>query len=264
MPRHVLCLSSQVAFGTVGLAASTPALHAAGFTALPLPTIILSNHPGLGKPAGVRLPAVEIAAMLQRLSDLGVLSTCSGVLTGYFASADQVEATAHAIAGMRAANPNLYVLVDPVLGDGASLYVAAEVAEAIRDRLVPLASGLTPNRFELAWLSGRTVITPDEAIAAARSLNVGEVLATSIPVSAAELATLVVEPAADFAQHSERLEGVPHGTGDFLSGLYLGCRLNGLPPSEALRLSSAILQTAIIGSQGAATLDVIGSLEVQR
>ena len=190
--RQVLCISSSVAFGTVGLAASVPALQAAGFTCLQLPTIILSNHPGLGKPAGVRLPATEIAAMLAVLEQQQVLASCTGVLTGYFASADQVEAAATVIAHMRQQQPGLFVLVDPVLGDGDQLYVAGDVAVAVRDKLVPLASCTTPNRFELGWLTGRDISSQVEAIAAARTLPCAETLATSIAGGAEELLTLLV------------------------------------------------------------------------
>ena len=35
--------------------------------------------------------------------------------------------------------PELYILCDPVMGDDDELYVKQEIAEAIRDRLVPLA-----------------------------------------------------------------------------------------------------------------------------
>ncbi|MGB9142385.1 MAG: pyridoxal kinase, partial [Aestuariivirga sp.] len=92
MPRQVLSISSQVAYGPVGNSASVPALQAAGFTAIQIPTIILSNHPGLGKPTGVKLPAAELAAILKSLEGLGVLDSCVGVMTGYFAAADQIEA----------------------------------------------------------------------------------------------------------------------------------------------------------------------------
>jgi sugar/nucleoside kinase (ribokinase family) len=53
---------------------------------------------------------------------------------------------------------------------------------------------------------------------------------------------------------------VPHGTGDFLAGLYLSARLNRYEPSEALKLSSAILETAISRSLGLPCLDIIGAL----
>ena len=55
---------------------------------------------------------------------------------------------------IKAANPRVLVLVDPILGDAGRLYVAPETAEAIRDELLPLATVATPNLFELQWLTG--------------------------------------------------------------------------------------------------------------
>jgi pyridoxine kinase len=257
MPRHVLSISSQVAYGPVGNTAAVPALNAAGFTVMQVPTIILSNHPGLGKPAGVRLPSNEIAALLAKVV---ALTDCVGVMTGYFAGADQVAVAAEAIAALKRETPSLFVLVDPVIGDGDSLYVSTDVAHAIRDELLPLADCLTPNRFELSWFAEHPIAKTSDAEAAASKLRCQEILATSIPGDGDMLLTLVIGPDGTSEFTSPRLDGVPHGTGDFLAGLYLGARLNHYAPAEALKLSSSILANAIERSRGQATLDVIGAL----
>jgi len=260
MPTQVLSISSQVAYGPVGNSASVPALQAAGFTVSQVPTIILSNHPGLGKPSGVKLPAPELEAILKSLDGLGVLDNCIGVMTGYFASADQIQIAASFIRRMKEKNGSLYVLVDPVLGDDDSLYVSNDVANAIRDELLPLASCVTPNRFELGWLSGMSVSNKSETLIAAASLHCNEILATSIPLDANNVATLAITRS-EYAETSSPVKSsVPHGTGDFLAGLYLSARLNGYEPSEALKLSSAILETAISRSLGLPCLDIIGAL----
>jgi pyridoxine kinase len=260
MQRHVLSISSQVAYGPVGNTAAVPALHAAGFTVLQVPTIILSHHPGFGKPAGVRLPAQEIGAILAGIDAQGMLAGCVGALTGYFASADQVKAASHALAAAKARNPALLLLVDPVFGDDGRLYVGQDVAEAMRDELFPLADIITPNAFELAWLAGRTVSNSAEAQAAAAALGGKEIVVKSVPGGADNLLTLAIRQGAVSEVANARHERVPHGTGDFLAGLYLGARLNGYAPPEALNLSSAILTNAIERSLGQATLDVIGAL----
>ena len=260
MPRQVLSISSQVAYGPVGNSASVPALQAAGFTVSQVPTIILSNHPGLGKPSGVKLPAAELEAILKSLDGLGVLDSCIGVMTGYFASADQIQIAASFIRRMKQKNNSLYILVDPVLGDDDSLYVSNEVANAIRDEFLPLASCITPNRFELAWLTDKSITNKAEALSAAAGLPGIEVLATSIPIDHQLLATLAINKG-DCAETSSPMKSsVPHGTGDFLAGLYLSARLNGYEPSGALKLSSAILETAISRSLGLPCLDIIGAL----
>jgi pyridoxine kinase len=260
MPTQVLSISSQVAYGPVGNSASVPALQAAGFTVSQVPTIILSNHPGLGKPSGVKLPATELETILKSLDGLGVLDSCIGVMTGYFASADQIQIAASFIRRMKEKNSSLYVLVDPVLGDDNSLYVSIEVANAIRDELLPLATCITPNRFELDWLSGKSVSNKSEALIAAASLPCKEILATSIPLDADSVATLAIIRD-EYAETSGPVKSsVPHGTGDFLAGLYLSARLNGYEPREALKRSSAILETAISRSLGLPCLDIIGAL----
>ncbi len=260
MPRHILSMSSQVAYGPVGNSAAVPAMQAAGFTVLQVPTIILSNHPGLGKPSGVRLPAIEIEAMLGAMDGLGVLVKCMGVLTGYFASADQVEIAASRILIMKRANPSLFVLVDPVIGDGDSLYVAKEVAIAMRDKLLPLATCITPNRFELSWLTDKPIANKQDAIEAAAELTCNEVLATSIPVDGKTIATLAITGDECTQSLSTLRPSVPHGTGDFLAGLYLAARLNGYEPAQALKLSSTLLEAAIARSEGRPSLDIIGAL----
>ncbi|HUQ37611.1 MAG TPA: pyridoxal kinase [Aestuariivirga sp.] len=260
MPRQVLSISSQVAYGPVGNSASVPAIQAAGFTVSQIPTIILSNHPGLGKPSGVKLPPTELEAILKSLEALGALDACVGVMTGYFASTDQINVAASFIHKMKEKNPSLYVLVDPVLGDDGSLYVSSEVANAIRDELLPLASCITPNCFELGWLSGKPVSNKAEVLLAAATLPHKEILATSIPLDANNLATLAIT-GSECSQESAAIKpSVPHGTGDFLAGLYFAARLNGFESREALKLSTGILDSAISRSLGQPCLDIIGAL----
>jgi pyridoxine kinase len=260
MPRHVLSISSQVAYGPVGNSASVPALQAAGFTVSQVPTIILSNHPGLGKPSGVKLPPTELEAILKSLEALGVLDTCLGVMTGYFASAEQIKVAVSFIHKMKSKNPSLYVLVDPILGDDGSLYVSSDVAYAIREDLLPLASCITPNCFELGWLADKPVSNKAEVLIAAATLPCKEILATSIPLEADKLASLAITGSAYVETSSPLKPDVPHGTGDFLAGLYFAARLNGYESRDALKLSAGILDASISRSLGQPCLDIIGAL----
>ena len=252
---RVLSLSSQVVWGPVGNSAAVPALQAKGHEVLALPTITLSNHPGHGAPKGLRTPPEDMAQMLAALEALGALHKLDAVLTGYFAAPEQVEEAAKLIARVRPS----FVLVDPVIGDHGRLYVPEAVAAAIVRHLLPLASCLTPNGFELGWLSGHEVHDEASAIAAARALGIGEVLATSIPAPGGKLATLLIKKDAAHCIATPKLAGVPHGTGDFLSGLYLAARL-AMPPQQALAAAMQTLERAIALSAGTPVLDVAGAL----
>jgi pyridoxine kinase len=254
---RVLCVSSHVAYGPVGNTAAVPALQARGHEVMAVPTVVLSNHPGHGRPAGFRTTSTDLAALLDHAT---ALAAPDAVMTGYFATPEQVREVAEVIRLLRARVPSLSVLVDPVIGDGGSLYVPEPVAEAIRDDLVPLASCLTPNRFELEWLTGWQSGTVADAVSAAQSLNRPEVLATSIPAGPDDLATIVVTGAKHRQQVTPLRHDVPHGTGDFLAGLYLAERLMPKGPAEALARAMTLLQRAIHRSAGSRVLDVAGAL----
>ena len=91
-PRQVLTISSLVAAGPVGNSAIVPALLAMGVTPVALPTVLLSNHPGHGRPEGLAVPAEKLAAMLERLVSLGLVALLSaGLLAGTAAAAVQVD-----------------------------------------------------------------------------------------------------------------------------------------------------------------------------
>jgi pyridoxine kinase len=252
----VIVISSAVAYGNVGIRASVAGLRAFGRQAIELPTVVLSNHPGMGRPTGIRLEAEVLGAMMDALEELGQLDRARAIMTGYFAAADQVEAVADRLARLRSRRGDLMILVDPVIGDEEDgLYVDERVAAAIRDRLVPIAAIATPNCFELGWLAGRPVGERD-VVEAARALPVPEVIATSVEAPGDRLQTLAITRDGIERSTSRRLAEVPHGTGDLLAGLYLGCRVSGADAATSLGEAMAILQRVIEGSVGRAVLDL--------
>jgi pyridoxine kinase len=253
---RVLAISSQVVFGPVGLNCIVPALQSGGHEVLAIPTILLSNHPGHGKPEGRTTAPAELAAIIAALEKLGAFENLDAVITGYFASAQQIEIVATLIAKLK----SKIILIDPVLGDHGKLYVGQAVAEAIRDKLVPLATIITPNAFELSWLTGLATGNADEAVFAARSLSINEVIATSVVKSEHELSTLRITPHEVEEITSAMETKVPNGTGDLLSGLYLSGIL-GSTPQSAFANAMAKLQQVINQSKATMVLDVSSLIE---
>jgi len=247
----IVSISSQVAYGTVGNSAAVPAMQALGATVHAVPTIVLSFHPGLGTPAGFRIPARDLAALLDALEALGVFDGIAAVLTGYFAADDQIYAVQRIIARMKQHNSRLLYLCDPVIGDEISgLYVPEPVAEAIRASLLPLADVITPNVFELAWLSRRPVRTIADVRSARSELGVPSLLATSLATAPDRLLTILTGALGEAKVESLRRSHVPHGTGDLLSGLFLGFLAKGEDGPAALNRSLAALEAVIDASAG--------------
>lgn len=242
LPRQVLSMQSHVTFGHVGNAAAVFPLQRLGIEVWPLHTCQLSNHTGYPGVEGEVFAADHVRALLRGLEARGALAALDGVLTGWLGRPEVGEAVLWALD--RAPAGAVY-LCDPVMGDdtpggGERLYAAPGIPEFFRDHLVPRASVLTPNRFELALLAGRPVRDAAEAVTAARGLLARGprlVVVTSIPGGAAgRIGCLAVTAEAAWHVDSPRLTfpTPPNGAGDALAALLLGHLLAGQKPAEAL------------------------------
>lgn len=252
---RVLAISSQTVFGPVGNSAAVPSLQEHGHEVLAVPTTLLSNHPGLSRPAGQATDLQVMQGILSRLDDMGVLETCDAVISGYFATREQVDLVANTVIGMKKANPKLKVLVDPVIGDNSALYVPQSIAMAIRNDLLPLATIATPNRFELGWLTATDAQTEIAFAEAAHKLSVGEVIVTSAVVNAQEISTLLIVDGKVHRHAMSHLDKVPNGTGDFLAGQYLARRLT-QSAEDAFSIAMQRLEQAVTASAGQKTLQL--------
>lgn len=259
---RVLAISSEVVRGHVGNTAARVALQALGHEVWALPTIVLSNHPGHGHVSGTRLDPAALTGMVEALDRNGWLGEVDAVMTGYLPSAEHVEVARQAIEWVRAKRTDARVLIDPILGDHPKgLYLDQRAAEAIRDRLLPLADVATPNAFELGWLTGVPVVNGDEATLAAARLGVSMVLATSVPGGLERLLNLLwtKAPPARIGIPVARRPKVPNGTGDLLAALFLGHWLAGEEVATALGRAVAGVEAAIAASPGADELRLVAS-----
>ncbi len=259
---RVLVISSHVVRGHVGLRANLWALQGLGHEVWALPTVVLSNHPGHAHVARTIMAPEAIAEMMGALAQNGWLEALDAVLTGYMPSAAHVDVVSREIARLKAARP-LCHLCDPILGDlPGGLYVGTEVAKAVGKSLAARADIITPNRFELAWLSGREVTDGATARQAAARLGCPLVLATSLPAESpgrrANLlfaAAPVTKPPAPQSLSNGHWHTVvdrgaaPHGTGDLLAGLFLGHHLSGKSPETAFDAAVAGVDAALKASR---------------
>ena len=160
----VLSVQSRVAYGHVGNAASVFPLQRLGIEAWALDTVAFSNHTGHGKWRGSVVPAADVAELFEGVAALGVLPQIDAVLSGYLGDSATGPVLLDIVARVRAANPQALFCCDPVIGDvDTGSYVTAGIAEFFRDRALALADIITPNRFELEYLTGHSVATLAEA-----------------------------------------------------------------------------------------------------
>lgn len=252
---RILAISSQVAHGTVGLSIIVPTLQALGHEVIGLPTVILSNHPGHAHVAGEQIAPKVLHAMLDALEANGWLTGLDAILTGYLPSADHVAFAAEAVRRVREVNgaDAVTYLCDPVLGDDPKgLYIDESAAKLIRSALLPAADIATPNRFELSYISGSDVRSPEDAVRCDVLNELGAAtFATSIPSpKSGELCNVMTTAGSGPGAMTTvpRRARAPHGTGDLFSALLLSAWLDRQAPTDALAYATAGVDFALDGS----------------
>lgn len=231
----VLILGSHVAGSRVGGTLASLALAVSPFAIDPVhvPTTILGRHPGWGPPGGGAVADDVFAGVLEGIAANGLFGAVDAVITNYFASAGQVTIAARAIDGVKAANPRAIILVDPVMGDSpAGLYINPAIASALLDELVPRADYLTPNLWELGFMTKLSVTNLAQIAYAARTLG-KPTLVTSVPIDDA-IGTMLVDGHRSWLVAHDRFLHVPKGTGDLVAALFVGHLINADMPCDAM------------------------------
>ena len=243
-----LVLSSFVAASRIGGAAQQYVLAAHKIDPVLAPTVMIGRNPAKGSQGQVTPPQL-FAQMLADVEADALFGLVDLVITGHFSSPEQVEIAADALARIRAASERAPVIVvDPILGDfPKGLYVRPAVAEAVASRLVPLADWITPNLWELSYLTGVEIESAAEAAMAARRLG-KPALITSAPVDQGEIGILIVEADSATLFAHRRLDHAPNGTGDLVAASFGAGLVEGLAPVQAAeraaRAASEVVQAA--------------------
>lgn len=224
MKKTICVISSKVIAGQVGINAITPALRALSLDSFACPTILLSSHPAafpqFGAPPRLDMSAETMSQMLTWLVEAS--GPPPALITGYMPSVDHVTAVARFIDQLREKTADLVYLCDPICGDRGRLYIAEEVANAIRTSLLPRADITTPNLFELGWLTGQSTSTTTNILNAARSLPCREVIVTSTPAPSGRIATIRTTKTEAQRVETDCEPRHIHGMGDMFAALYLG------------------------------------------
>ena len=184
---RILSIQSSVAYGHAGNSSAVFPLQRLGHEVWAVNTVHFSNHTGYGSWRGPLLAPAEIAEVVAGIEERGVLPTCDAVLSGYQGAEAVGEVVLDAVAKVRAANPAAVYCCDPVMGDvGRGFFVRPGIPEFMRDRVVPAADVVTPNQFELEFLTGRdpgavrSVADLLAAVAELHALGPATVLVTSV------------------------------------------------------------------------------------
>jgi pyridoxine kinase len=237
----ILSIQSSVAYGHVGNSAATFPLMRLGVEVWPVITVHFSNHTGYGAWRGPMLSPADVAEVITGIDERGVLGRADAVLSGYQGAAEMGAQVLAAVDLVKQRNPSAIYCCDPVIGDvGRGIYVRPGIPEFMRDEVVPHADLVTPNHFELDFLTGRTTTTLDEVLDAAAALRaVGPrlVLVTSAVLTGAaadSVAMIAASESGAWIVRTPLLERNFTGSGDLTAALFLAHYLATGDPGAAL------------------------------
>jgi pyridoxine kinase len=257
----VISIQSQVVHGHVGNSAAVYPMQAEGVTVAAVPTTLLSNHPRYPTVRGRVLDAELVSDLLLGVEERGLVERAAVLVTGYLGS--QAIATVVADFAERALrrNPKLLYLCDPVIGDDdLGTFVADGIVDLFRKRLVPMASLITPNQFELELLTGGKardasgLLAAGAAIAAWGPSGVVATGCTLADTPPGQVETILCSDQTLWRIATHRLPIRPCGTGDLLAGLIAAHLAKGALVEDAVRLAvdavfAVLVRTQQLGSE---------------
>ncbi|KWX03989.1 bifunctional hydroxymethylpyrimidine kinase/phosphomethylpyrimidine kinase [Carbonactinospora thermoautotrophica] len=162
-PARVLTIAGSDSGGGAGIQADLKTMLALGVHGMSVIAAVTAQN-SLGVQGYWELPAEAVRAQFESVvSDIGV----QAVKTGMLASALLVETVAELLAGLDAP-----VVVDPVgVSKHGDSLLAPEAVKTVKERLLPAATLVTPNLYEVTQLTGVKVRDPAQMREAAEAVK---------------------------------------------------------------------------------------------
>ncbi|MDX2969931.1 pyridoxal kinase PdxY [Kribbella solani] len=223
----ILSIQSAVAYGHVGNSAAVFPLQRIGVEVLPVYTVNFSNHTGYGAWRGPMISPDDVREVLLGIEDRGVLSQIDVVLSGYQGGEGIADVILETVQRVKAANPAAVYSCDPVMGNAKSgCFVAPAIPVLLRDRVVPAADLITPNQFELGFLTNTepdTLESTLDSVKLVRATGPRTVLVTSVERPDREEGTiemLAVDDSGAWLVQTPYIPMKANGSGDVTAALF--------------------------------------------
>ncbi|ANY19712.1 Hydroxymethylpyrimidine/phosphomethylpyrimidine kinase [Tsuneonella dongtanensis] len=253
-PPRILAIAGSDSSGGAGIQADIKTIAMLGGYAMTAITTVTAQNT-VGVQAIAPMSGDVVAEQIRScLSDIGA----DAIKVGMVHDLEIIEG----IAGALDALPEgARVVLDPVMiaTSGAAL-IAPEAIAALKERLFPLATVITPNFPELEHLAGRTL--PDRDEIAAASLALAQQYGCAVLAKGGHapsddegddrIVDLLMMPDGEFAQFADpRIATVhTHGTGCTLSSAIATLLGHGLPLEHSVRLARQFVRRAIAAAPG--------------
>ena len=252
-PPRILSIAGSDSSGGAGIQADIKTITMlGGYAMTAITTVTAQNSVGVQAiaPMGGDIVAKQIAACID---DIGV----DAVKIGMLHDEEIITATAQALADLPKGTP---VILDPVMiaTSGAAL-IAPQAIAALREKLFPFATLLTPNLPELSHLLERSLSDTDQMAEAALELSDksgAAVLAKGGHTKDQRIIDVLIERGAQSASRAIQFDHArintkhTHGTGCTLSSAIATLMAHGQPLEHAVRLGRNFVLRAIEAAPG--------------
>ncbi|CAD6267124.1 unnamed protein product [Miscanthus lutarioriparius] len=226
---RVLSIQSHTVQGYVGNKSSVFPLQLLGFDVDPINSVQFSNHTGYPTFRGQVLDGKQLWDLIEGL-EANQLLHYTHLLTGYIGSVSFLDTVLQVVDKLRSVNPDLLYVCDPVLGDEGKLYVPQELISVYQQKVVPVASMLTPNQFEVELLTGLRITSEQDGLTACNTLHSAGPRKVVITSALIEGKLLLIgshkkteeQPPEQFKIEIPKIPAYFTGTGDLTTALLLG------------------------------------------
>ena len=260
--KQILLINDIAGYGKVGMAAMLPILSYMGIPAFNLPTMLVSNTLNYG--AYAQLDTTEyMRQTLPIWQQLGF--RFDAICTGLMFNPEQARLVSNFCQDQSQRGCTIYV--DPVMGDGGSLYngMTDEQVRLMR-QMVGVAHLTIPNYTEACLLTGETYrpdgISRDEAQRLLRrlvDLGARSALITSCIIDGhCQVCGYDATSESYFFHPYEEIPGQFHGTGDIFSAVLIGSLMQGRGLAESTRRAMDVVSQMISRNRDVATDHLCG------
>jgi hydroxymethylpyrimidine/phosphomethylpyrimidine kinase len=246
MNGRVLVVAGSDSGGGAGIQADIKAITALdGFAATAVTALTAQNTLGVQGVYPVP-PAFVQAQMRVVLDDIGA----DAIKTGMLGDAATVLAVCEVLRAQAAGVP---LVVDPVMvAKGGAKLLAEAAFEALRTRLIPLATVLTPNVPEAEALSGLRIVDQAgqrQAAAVLRAMGASAVLVKGGHLAGAEVVDVLATEAGIVLFRSPRIDTRhTHGTGCTLASAIAAGLAQGIGLYDSVVRARAYVHAAILAA----------------
>lgn len=243
MRGRVLAIAGSDSGGGAGIQADIKAVMAmGGYAATALTAVTAQNTLGVHA-VQVLSPDLVQAQIEAVLDDIGA----DAIKTGMLGEAALVLRVVSCLESRK-----IPLVVDPVMiAKGGQSLLAADALEALRARLIPLATLITPNLPEAEALLGGPVEDPEAAARALLALGAGAVLIKGGHGNGAVLVDVLADGDGVHRFETPRIETLhTHGTGCTMASAIATGLAQGMALRDAVARAQKYVQVAIRAAPG--------------